>query len=122
VKESLLSFCADKIGEEPVRRFFPHVQMHEFEGLLFSDAKIFASAINKSYLSRDFEAIRTVFSTPEDIDDGYETAPSKRIAAVYRGYKKILHGALAAEAIGLATIRRECRLFDSWVSRIESLQ
>ena len=45
--------------------------------------------------------IRSQFPTPEDIDDGSETAPSKRIARTTSMYRKALHGPLIAETIGL---------------------
>jgi hypothetical protein len=65
--------------------------------------------------------IRNSFETPEHIDDGRDTAPSKRILAVCDEYDKIAHGSLIAMDIGLDTIRHECPLFDAWVKRLEAL-
>ena len=110
-----------KIGDEPMRRFIPYVQMHEFEGLLFSDASSLADGINRRDLDEAFRAIRDNFNSPEDINDRPDSAPSKRIKQLYGGYEKPLHGSLAAIEIGIDTIRRECPLFDGWLIRIEAL-
>ena len=67
------------IGENSVRRFVPYVQMHEFEGLLFSDPVNFAKGIEKPSLQIAFARIRNEFRTPEHINDNPKTAPSKRI-------------------------------------------
>ena len=96
--------------------------MYEFEGLLFSDVDVFATQID---FPRDsvaaLRAVRERFTTPEDINDNYETAPSRRIASVIPRYDKRLHGPILAEGIGLDRIRTECPRFDAWVRRLESL-
>jgi hypothetical protein len=101
--------------------FIPYVQMHEFEGLLFSDPARLASGIYMPELAGSLQAIRALFATPEDIDEGKETAPSKRIKALYRGYDKPFGGNLAALEIGFEAIRASCPLFDGWVTRLELL-
>lgn len=103
-------------------RVFAYVQRHEFEGLLFSRVEAFGLVLDGPPDSIEaLRSIRAAFSTPEDIDDGVETAPSKRIASVFTGYRKKLYGPLVAEEIGLAGIREECPRFDAWVQRMESL-
>ncbi len=121
------SICAAlKEKLEPIlgnamRRFIPFVQMYEFEGLLFSDAEKFAEGINERGLTAKFQDIRDQFTSPEEINDSKETAPSKRIKKIYPGYEKPLYGSMAALEIGLKTIRRECGLFDSWLCQMERL-
>lgn len=66
--------------------------------------------------------MRARFSTPEDINDDSETAPSKRIAGTIPHYRKRLHGPEVAERIGLSAIRTECPRFHDWLTRLESLQ
>ncbi len=102
-------------------RFIPYVQMYEFEGLLFSQTRVLAESIQKSNLAEKFGKIRDSFSTPEDINDSPDTAPSKRIERLFSGYDKPIHPVLAASEIGLDAIRLECRLFDRWVKQIEEL-
>lgn len=103
-------------------RVFAYVQSHEFEGLLFSDVGAFTLVPGVSQRSiQSLEDIRACFPTPEDIDDGPTTAPSKRILKLVPGYRKRLYGPLLADEAGLARIRAKCPRFNSWVSRLESL-
>jgi len=102
-------------------RFIPYVQMHEFEGLLFSEPTELAKGIGVPALSEDFAAMREQFHTPEDIDDGPTTAPSKRIVALAPRYQKVVDGNLVANRIGLPGMRQECRRFDAWIRSLESL-
>ena len=102
-------------------RVFSYVQQYEFEGLLFSDVNAFA------FLPRPADsavaalaAIRSRFQTPEDINDGPDTAPSKRIKQVIPRYDKRGFGYLVAEEIGLDKIRAECPRFNEWVTRLEA--
>lgn len=120
---SLENALRNDIGENSLQRFIPYVQMHEFEALLFSDPERFANGINRPDLQIDFGKIRRSFVTPEHIDDSPHTAPSKRIIELYPGYErqKPLFGVLAALEIGLPKIRQECRLFDAWLAKLETL-
>ena len=93
--------------------------MHEYEGLLFSDPNGFAHGIGRPTLASQLQVIRDEFRTPEEINDSPDTAPSKRVKQLYQGYQKPLMGVLAAEEIGLDTIREECPLFDKWVKQLE---
>lgn len=122
VCDALTQKLSEDIGPEPVGRFIPYVQMYEFEALLFSDCERFARGIYEAGLSDRLGAIRRSFPTPEDINDSPTTAPSKRVLKLIPGYEKPLFGTLAAHEIGLETMRRECRLFDGWIHRLESLQ
>ena len=110
-----------EVGPNAVRRFIPYVQMYEFEGLLFSEPNSFASAIGRSDLSDAFAKIRSGFRSPEEINDSSTTAPSKRIAELFSGFEKPIHGTFGAIEIGLEKIRQECPLFSGWLATIESL-
>lgn len=107
---------------EPMRRFIPYVQMYEYEGLLFSEPTKFAQGINQLAVAPQFQAIRSAFPTPEDINDSPRTAPSKRVIKLIPDYQKPILGTLAALEIGLETIRQECRLFDDWIKKLEALK
>jgi hypothetical protein len=102
-------------------RLIPYFQVHEYEGLLFSDPDAFASALGKSDLAKQFRTVRAAFSTPEDINDDPQTAPSKRVLSFYPPYKKVIEGTIAAEAIGLEKMLQECPHFRSWVERLAQL-
>lgn len=101
------------------RWFVPYVQLHEFEALLFSDVPAFARALGRPEFETRLAAIRAEFRTPEHINDGPSTSPSKRLKSLIPTYKKVVDGVLAAEAIGLAKMRRECQHFDRWLIRLE---
>ena len=104
-------------------RVLPYVQMHEFEGLLFSDAQGFLAMPDATPESVDrLREIRERFATPEDINDHTATAPSRRINQIFQQYRKALHGPLVASAIGLGAIRDECPRFDEWITSLESLK
>lgn len=106
-------------------RFIPYIQLHEFEGLLFSEVQAIDAVLkvycgNLSQLSA-LQQIRSQVDTPEEIDDGQTTSPSKQLQSLYPGYDKVLHGSLMAQRIGLAIIRRECPHFDAWLSQLENV-
>jgi hypothetical protein len=122
VVQALSEKLTTRLGEDPSNRFIPYIQMHEFEGLLFSDVEAFAHGINKKTLENSFGQIRKLFISPEEINDSPETAPGKRIKELFPEYEKPIYGSLAALEIGIDAIRRECPLFDGWVTRLETLE
>lgn len=107
------------------RRFIPYLQVHEFEALLFADVEVInraprMSASGESRLD-DLRSIVDHFDNPEWIDEGEETAPSKRLADLFPRYDKQVHGPMIAHDIGLSRIRDTCPHFDEWVTQLESL-
>jgi hypothetical protein len=105
----------------PDVRFLPYIQLHEYEGLLFSDPAAFASGIAQPHLTHQFQTIRNGFATPEDINNNPNTAPSKQLLAVYPAYRKVLDGTLAAKAVGIERMRQECPHFRQWIEQLEAL-
>lgn len=105
-------------------RFIPYIQLHEFEGLLFSDVQtldtILAVHHSRSHLT-NLQQIRAQFKFPEEIDDGETTAPSKRLQRLYTSYDKVLFGPLIAQRIGLDRLRQECPHFHEWMTKLEAL-
>lgn len=105
-------------------RFIPYLQLHEYEAYLFSDPECFE--LIESGRTKEIEALRAVaeqHDTPELIDDAPETAPSKRIEALFPDYgrSKSVFGPQLAVAIGLPAIRAKCPHFNQWLKRLESL-
>jgi uncharacterized protein DUF4276 len=104
-------------------RFTPYIQLHEFEALLFSDPKIFSVAFPENTDAiAELVSIRRAAISPEHIDDGVETSPSRRICAVLPQYAKASSGPIIARAIGLNRICQECTHFNSWVQRLYELR
>ena len=110
-------------GYDP-RYVRPYVQMHEFEGLLFTNPADFAWAEDgwSEDVKSRLTAVAQAFVSPEDINDSRETAPSKRILSIFEvgAYSKTEHGPLIAEAIGIDAIRGQCPNFDAWVTQIQA--
>lgn len=101
---------------------YPYVQVHEFEGLLFSDVNALANVLQlPTGAVESLRSIRSQFPTPEDINDDRATAPSKRIMQEVPAYNKRVYGPQVAGAIGLAAIREACPRFDRWLTWLESL-
>jgi len=118
--ELLESALYDDIGDN---RLIPYIQIHEFEALLFSEPDAFSSAFPACEAEiAKLKLIRSGFESPEHINDGAHTAPSKRICQLLPSYVKTSYGLTIAEEIGLAKMRAECRHFDRWVSRLRTLQ
>lgn len=117
VERAILEDISSELGHSP--RFVPHVVMHEFEGLLFSNPHRFALSLGRPDLSDEFRAIREEFETPEDINDSPDTAPSRRVRNLCPSYRKPLMGPLAVEKIGLGAVREACPLFSEWLSALE---
>lgn len=102
-------------------RFDPYLALHEFEALLFTDPKEIAISLGRPELQSALDRIRASFSTPEEINDHEDTAPSKRLLKLFPSYNKPFYGELIAQRIGLERIRTECLHFAAWLARLESL-
>ena len=121
VQQAMTAELVRLIGEDPMRRFIPFVQMYEFEALLFSDPGAFAKGIDREHLSQSLTKITEQFVSPEHINNSPHTAPSKRIEALVRDYEKPLMGTLAALEVGLGVMREKCELFNQWLKSLEHL-
>jgi hypothetical protein len=105
-------------------RFIPYIQLHEFEALLFASPKDFGLYYpDKADAVAALQAVTDAHASPELIDDGKTTAPSKRIIAELPDYdgKKPVVGPLIAELIGLPVLRAKCPHFSQWVEKLEQL-
>lgn len=105
-------------------RFIPHIQPHEFEALLFSDVETLVG-VETGWTSalQELAAVRAAVPTPEDINQGPATKPAARLEALLQrpGFRKLRHGPIAAERIGLARIEAQCPHFASWLARLRAL-
>lgn len=124
LEQNILEEAKRQAGRE-LTCFRPYVQMHEFEGLLFSDVQQFEWVLLDGW-SQDYQqklqVIRDDFDTPEMINDGPETAPSKRLRSIFGGaYDKVEYGSIIVAETGLQTIREQCPNFNEWLTWLESL-
>ena len=110
---------ANDIGDN---RFIPYIQLHEFEALLFSDIdKLVLLFPDKTKEVGLLKEVLGAVGNPELIDNGFETAPSKRIINRIPQYDKTVVGPMVAQNIGLDTLRRLCRHFGEWIIKLEQL-
>jgi hypothetical protein len=106
--ELLEQHFARDIGDQ---RFIPYIQLHEF---------VYDHHANEIAA---LKAIADGYDTPELIDDGQHSAPSKRVITQLPDYEdaKSAVGPQVAELIGLNVIRGKCPHFSAWLSRLEQL-
>ncbi len=103
-------------------RFIPYIQLHEFEALLLADPqKLDVQFYDRPKGIRSLVTMASRFESPELIDEGGETAPSKRIIKKIPEYKhrKRSAGPIVASYIGLPTLRSRCAHFGEWVRELE---
>ena len=105
------------------RRFVPYIQLHEFEALLFSNPR----KLETQFYDHGDEIQRLIetaseFESPELIDDGKDTSPSKRIIEEIPEYRwmKASAGPIVTGKIGLPTLRSKCKHFGEWLERLEA--
>lgn len=107
------------------RRFIPYIQLQEFETFLFVQPELLADTFFEEKNKTDkFKLIlKNNQDNPELIDEGRTTAPSKRIIALYPKYqyKKADIAPLITQKIGIEALRKNCRHFNDWITKLENL-
>jgi len=105
-------------------RFMPYIQLHEFEALLLVDPTRLTVEFPECEKEANqlFNQVKDIDS-PEEIDDGEITAPSRRIISLIPRYdgRKPSSGPIIADNIGLSSIRQKCPHFERWIKKLESL-
>ena len=102
------------------RRFIPYIQLHEFESLLFSSIDGISNFTSNQVIINEFQSIITQYPNPEDINNSPETAPSKRIEKIIKGYRKPLHGISILKNIEFQEILNKCPHFSEWINKISN--
>ena len=101
-------------------RFIPYIQLHEFEGLLFSAPNGFKELFPDLSSASRQELIDTVaeFPNPEMINDRPTHAPSKRLERLIPTYEKPLYGGMIALENGFNAIMEKCPRFRIWIETL----
>jgi hypothetical protein len=101
-------------------RLIPYIQLHEFEGLLFSAPDGFIELFPDLSRASKQELIHTVekFSNPELINNRPEYAPSKRLERLIPNYRKPLYGGMIALENGFTSIMDKCPRFKHWIETL----
>lgn len=100
--------------------FIPFLALHEIETWLFCGLEEAAWAFPEGAKLDKLRAMRDAVSSPEELNDGYLTAPSRRIMGACPDYQKAINGPMVLEAIGVEAIRRLCPHFDSWLTALDA--
>jgi hypothetical protein len=110
----------DDIGDY---RLVPYLQRHEFEALVLVGLARLRAVLDAPADLAGLDALAAEIGDihPEDVDDGKETAPSKRLERHIPSYQKTVHGPLVVEDLGLTAVRTACPRFDGWLGRLERL-
>ena len=109
---------SEAIGD---RRFIPYIQLHEFEALLFAGLqKLDTQFLDRPSALQQLVETAMELGSPELVDDGPTTAPSKRITAAIPEYasRKASAGPIVAAKIGLPGLQLQCRHFREWLERL----
>jgi len=108
--------CCEDINDE---RFVPYIQLHEFEGLLFTKPNGFEQIADISNRNlRELKQIIIDYPNPELINEGPDTAPGKRLSKLIPDYSKPLYGNFIALENGFDIILEKCPRFKNWVELI----
>jgi Domain of unknown function (DUF4276) len=101
-------------------RFLPHLTLHEIETWVLADCARLGEAMGDPTGAVELLQVVDQKSSPELIDDGPATAPSKRILNAFPTFKKTIDGPLVMADIGLESIRRCCPHANDWLTEIET--
>lgn len=107
-------------------RFIPYIQLHEFEALVFCGIPFLKDLYPCCVKGcKSLEAAIRIQPNPELINDGADTAPSKRIIKAieqesktpYR-YNKPKSGKYVTEKVGIEELKKKCSHFSQWVEKL----
>jgi len=111
------SALAKTIGD---KRFLPNLVLHETEAWVLADCRRLGEVMGNPDPAAELEWIVRLESGPELVNDGMDTAPSKRIISAYPQYTKTIDGPLVIADVGLDLIRSRCPHADDWLREIEA--
>jgi len=102
-------------------RFLPYLSLHEFEALLFASPAKIGGIAPESDIEKELMSIKGAFASPEEINDDPRTHPAARISSLIPAFRKLPHSPIIAGRIGIEQIRKECKHFDTWLTKLEEL-
>ena len=105
-------------------RFIPYIQLFEFETLILSKPEKLEIEYFEHIASiKKLKEIVSKIGNPELINDKPESSPSKRIIKLIPEYEfnKASAGVTTVEAIGIEHLKKSCKHFSEWVSKLEKI-
>lgn len=109
------SAVATAVGDP---RFVPHLVLHELEAWVFAAADQLAHLRGEPALAAALHDEIAAAGGVELINDGPQTAPSKRLARHCPDYVKTLDGPLAIADLGVSDLRQRCPHMAGWLERL----
>jgi len=105
------------------RWFIPYVQRHEIEALVLACLEDLGRMLGSK---ADLEGLAALSrelgdTPPEDVNDGNETAPSKRLTRHLPGYDKLLYSEYALCEVTMSTLAERCPHFGQWLAQLEAI-
>lgn len=109
------------------RCFIPYIQLHEFEALVFCglDKLLIDYPKCKAGIKELEKVLKDYNNNPEEINNSPRTAPSKRIMKALEGeynYNKPKSGTTVTAAVGIDSLRSQCKHFDEWIKKLEMIK
>ncbi|MEO3856459.1 DUF4276 family protein [Acrocarpospora sp. B8E8] len=108
---------ADAIGDP---RFLPNLVLHEIEAWVLLGHEALGELTGDAALAHAAQAIVTDAQGAELVNDGADTAPSKRLLHLYPRYRKTSDGPLVIAEIGIDSIRKACPHADTWFTAVNA--
>jgi Domain of unknown function (DUF4276) len=105
------------IGDD---RFLPYLALHEIEAWVLADCAHLGEFMGDSGPATGLQRLVIQAGGPEQVNDGVDTAPSKRIMKAYPRYLKSADGPRVITAAGLPAIRAACPHTDDWLANLEA--
>ena len=116
--ESGIKHDIESVQGQVFENLVPYIQLHEFEALVFSSSEPFKKLYDTRCNFTILNNVLSEYTSPEDINHSYATAPSKRLSQIIRGYIKIVDGNTILQEIGIQTILNKCPRFNQWVEKL----
>ncbi|WHT18575.1 DUF4276 family protein [Crossiella sp. CA-258035] len=99
-------------------RFVPHLVLHETESWVFAAGDQLAAHVRSPQLATKLSRDCAKAGGPELVNDGPDSAPSKRLLRYHPGYLKTAHGPKAIQDLGLPALRAQCPHLDAWLAEL----
>jgi Domain of unknown function (DUF4276) len=102
------------------RRFLPNLILHETEAWVLADCGRLGQMMGDPGPAAKLESVVLQEASPELVNDGINTAPSKRIISAYPQYTKTIDGPLVIADVGLDAIKVSCPHANDWLGEVEA--
>ena len=98
--------------------WLPYLALHEFETLVIASGSLQASVLGDDRAPVHFQRMIVEAGRAERINDGQQTAPSKRVATALAGYRKAQDAIAVLHGVDLGLALARCPGLDAWVNRL----